>query len=69
MNKNKIGCMNNINHQIASNMNNSQSAIETKHLKIIVKNSLAYRFVLVSKMHSKSKPCLFIHLLTTGSSS
>ncbi|GAY56018.1 hypothetical protein CUMW_168590 [Citrus unshiu] len=27
MNKKKIGCMNNINHQIASNMNNSQNAI------------------------------------------
>ena len=35
MNKNKLDCMNNINHQIASsNMKNSKSTIEAKHVKI-----------------------------------
>lgn len=31
-------CMNNINHELVSNMKNSQIAIETKHLKITGRN-------------------------------
>lgn len=32
---------------------------KTKHLKITGKNLSANRFILISKIQSKSKPCLF----------